>query len=215
MTLLHQIQTKLQTKKIADIVQELGYKPSKSTNVTKVLNELQQAHNITYYLDKSYYDFKYNPRTLLQAICRVLGISKIDYYVTIEAYEDNKRRLQALKNPYIFVDTNFKRKGQTIIALSFLESKRRIKLDKESLSLKSEEEIKTQISYTIKLHYKWKNGVLPLWGEIRAYLYYDINGKRTVYSVLGDIIEEDIIEEDNIQESRATVTLKNKTLIGI
>lgn len=208
MTLLEQIQNKLRNKEIAEIVKELGYKSSKNPKVTAVLSELLNSTEITYYLDKSYYDFKYNSRTLLKAVCKVAGVSKIDYAVTIEAYEDRKRRLEAFKNPYIFVDTKFKRKGEPIIALAMLEGKRRIKLDKELYLSKSQEEINDYVSNAVKLHYKWNKGKLAMWGDIRAYLYYDVTGKRTVYSPLGDIIED-----EDIAETRATISLKNKSLI--
>lgn len=210
MTLLQQIQNKLRDRDIADIVKELGYKSSKNKKVTQVLNELLESTEIADYLDKSYYDFRYNSRTLLKAICRLAGVSKIDYAVTIEEYEDKKRRLAALKNPYIFVDTHFKRKGEPVVALAMLESKRRITLDKKMYLEKSEEEINAYVGNAVKLHYKWKNGTLPLWGKIRAYLYYDAEGKRTVYSVLGEVLDD-----DEIQETRASVSLKNKHLINV
>ena len=91
-----------------------------------------------------------------------------------------------------------------------LERKRRITLDKKMYLEKSEEEINAYVSNAVKLHYKWKNGTLPLWREIRAYLYYDAEGKRTVYSVLGEVLDD-----DEIQEIRASVSLKNKHLLGI
>jgi len=210
MTLLEQIQNKLRDRDIADIVRELGYKSSKNKKVTQVLNELLDSSEIAEYLDKSYYDFRYNSRTLLKAICRLAGVSKIDYTVAIEEYEDKKRRLAALKNPYIFVDTHFKRKGEPVVALAMLESKRRINLDKKMYLEKSEEEINAYISNAVKLHYKWNNGTLPLWGEIRAYLYYDAEGNRTVYSVLGEVLDD-----DEVQETRASVSLKNKHLLGM
>ena len=210
MTLLQQIQTNFKNREITDIVKALGYKSSKNAKVTQALTELLSITDIADYLDKSYYDFKYNSRTLLKAICRVAGVSKIDYAVTIDAYEDRKRRLEALQNPYIFVDTNFKRRGEPIFALAMLESKRRINLDKEMYLERSEEEINAYISNAVKLHYKWRKGTLPVWGEIRAYLYYDTEGKRTVYSVLGDVIED-----DTVQESRASVSLKTKHLVDV
>ena len=73
----------------------------------------------------------------------------------------------------------------------------------------SKDEINAYVSNAIKLHYKWKEGKLPMWGEIRAYLFYDTEGKRTVYSVLGQVIED-----DTVQESRASVKLNNKLPIG-
>ena len=209
MTLLQQIQNKLQDRDLTEIISALGYKSSKNKKVLQALTLLLDAEEIDAYLDTSYYDFKYNSRTLLKAICKELKISKIDYAVSIDTYVDNKRRLEALQNPYIFVDTNFKRLGEPIFALAMLEGKRRIKLDKKAFSLKSKDEIDTHVGRMVKLHYKWKNGKLPMWGEIRAYLFYDTQGKRTVYSVLGEVIED-----DTVQESRATLKIKKNFITG-
>ena len=209
MTLLQQIQTKLQDQDLSVFISALGYNSSKNRKVLQALTMLLNADELDTYLDTSNYDFRYNSRTLLKAICKQLKISKIDYVVAIDTYLDNNRRLEALINPYIFVDTNFKRLGEPIFALAMLESKRRIMFDKKSLYSKSKDEINFYVSNAVKLHYKWNNGQLPIWGKIRGYLFYDTEGKRTVYSVLGEVIEE-----DTVQESRARVQLNNKLLIG-
>ncbi len=209
MTLLQQIQTKLQDQDLSEFIRTLGYKSSKNRKVLQALTTLLDDDELDTYLDTSYYDFKYNSRTLLKAVCKQLKISKIDYAVAIDTYVDNKRRFDALKNPYVFVDTNFKRAGEPIFALAMSEGTRRIKFDKKSFSLKNKDETDSYVSNAVKLHYKWKKGKLPMWGEIRAYLFYDTEGKRTVYSVLGEVIED-----DTVHESRASVKINNKLLTG-
>ena len=210
MTLLEQIQKKLKEAGIDQVVEQLGYKPSRSEKVRGALHTLLNAAETDDFLDQSYFDFKYDSRGLLNAVCSVLKIPKIDLVVTLEAYEDKQRRLVAMKAPYIFVYTGFKRKSEPIFALAVMECKRRIILDKKLHLSKTKEEIDDYIRHTVKLHYKWHKGELPLWGKIKAYVYYDTEGNRTVYSPLGDIIEE-----DEIQEIRATVKIGHKTLIGL
>ena len=210
MTLLEQIQEKLKEVGIDHVVEQLGYKPSRSDKVKEALQTLLSASEIDIFLDQSYFDFKYDSRGLLKAVCRVLKIPKVDLAVTLEAYDDKKRRLAAMQSPYIFVYTGFKRQNQPIFALAVMESKRRIQLDKKLYLSKTKEEIDTYISHAVKLHYKWHKGELPLWGKIKAYVYYDTEGNRTVYSPLGDIIKE-----DEIRETRASVKIGHKTLIGI
>ena len=207
MNLLKQIQNNLSDRKIADIVIELGYKSSKSAKVTQVLTELLNITELDEYLDKGYYDFKYNSKTLLQAICEIVDISKIDYTQAIEDYQDKQCRLEAMHTPYIFIYTNFKRKNEPIFALAIMESRRRIQLDKKMYLEKNEDELNTYISNVVKVHYKWKNGKLPLWGDIRTYIYYDIKGNKAVYSTLGNIVDN-----EEIQEARASITLKNRHL---
>ena len=141
----------------------------------------------------------------LEYLCEVLEISKIDYEVLLDACRDMRRRYDALKEPYIYVDTNFRRKSEPIIALAMLEPKRRIKIDKLYYLKRSEEENLAYVSNAVKLHYKWRKGVLALWGQIRNYIYYDGRGNRTVFNCLGDVIEA-----DEICESRANVTLEKE-----
>jgi len=141
----------------------------------------------------------------LEYLCEVLEISKIDYEVLLDACRDMRRRYDALKEPYIYVDTNFRRKSELIIALAMLEPKRRIKIDKLYYLKRSEEENLAYVSNAVKLHYKWRKGVLALWGQIRNYIYYDGRGNRTVFNCLGDVIEV-----DEICESRASVTLEKE-----
>ncbi len=171
MTLLEQIQQKLKEVGIDHIVEQLGYKPSKADKVKSALQTLLSASEIDTFLDLSYFDFKYDSRGLLNAVCRVLKIPKIDLAVTLEAYEDKQRRLAAMKAPYIFVYTGFKRKSEPIFALAVRECKRRIVLDKKLYLSKTKEGIDAYIRHIIKLHYKWCKGELPLWGKIRAYVY--------------------------------------------
>ncbi|HIQ28243.1 MAG TPA: hypothetical protein EYH42_07055 [Sulfurovum sp.] len=141
----------------------------------------------------------------LEYLCEVLEISKIDYEVLLDACRDMRRQYDALKEPYIYVDTNFRRKSELIIALAMLEPKRRIKIDKLYYLKRSEEENLAYVSNAVKLHYKWRKGVLALWGQIRNYIYYDGRGNRTVFNCLGDVIEV-----DEICESRASVTLEKE-----
>ena len=210
MTLFDQIQKKLQELGIDQVVETLGYKPSRLEKVRDALQILLNAEEIDTFLDQSYFDFRYDTRGLLKAVCTVLNIPKIDLAVTLEAYDDKQRRLAAMKAPYIFIYTGFKRQNQPIVALAAMESKRRIPLDKKMYLSKTKEELDLYIRRAVKLHYKWRKGELPLWGEIRAYIYYDTEGNRTVYSPLGEVIEE-----EEIRESRATVKIGHKTLIGV
>ena len=144
----------------------------------------------------------------LDYLFEVLELSEIDYEVFCEECRDMKRRYDALGQPYIFVDTNFSRKGEPIFALAMLESKRRIKIDKVQYLERSVSENLIYVANSVRLHYKENTGTLALWGKIRAYLYYDGEGTRTILNSLGDVQEV-----DDICESRAILKLGNKALI--
>jgi len=144
----------------------------------------------------------------LAYLFEALNLSEIDYEVFCDVCRDMKRRYEALEQPYIFVDTNFSRKGEPVFALAMLEGSRRIKINKVQYLERSDSENLSYVANAVKLHYKESKGTLALWGEIRAYLYYDGQGKRTVLNYLGEVIEL-----DDVCESRATLKLGNKTLI--
>jgi len=202
MSFLNKIQTWILKQEREKLLLSLGYKPSQNTKITQELDTLLNVTQISDYLDKSYFDFKYNSKTLLKALCDLAEISDIEYEDVIVEYEDNKLKLNALEQAYIFVYTNFKRKGEPIVALAAMENKRRIKLNKKIYLSHTQEEIDSYISDLITLHHKDNNGVLPMWGVIEAYIYYDQHGERTAYSTLGEKIEN-----ASIPESRATLSL--------
>ena len=202
MTLLQQIQEKIAQIGIDKVVKELGCKSSKSEKIRDILQALMDATEIDTILDKGYFDFKYDSQGLLKALCEVLKISKINYDMTIEAYNDKHDRLLAMKSPYIFIYTGFKRMNEPIFALAAMEHSRNIFLDKRMYLSQTQKEIDTFISHSVKLHYKCQKGVLPLWGKIKVYVYHDVEGNKTVYSPLGEVIVE-----DDIIETRATVNI--------
>ena len=202
MSFMNKIQTWILKQEREKLLISLGYKPSQNTKISQELDTLLNTAQISDYLDKSYYDFKYNSKTLLKALCDLAGISDLEYEDVIVKYEDNKRRLDALEQAYIFVYTNFKRKGEPVVTLAAMENKRRIKLNKEIYLSHTQEEIDGYISNLITLHHKDNNGILPMWGAIEAYLYYDEHGEKTVYSTLGEKLED-----ASVVESRAALSL--------
>ena len=113
-----------------------------------------------------------------------------------------------MKQPYIFVDTNFRRKNEQLHTLALLNDKRYIRLNKNLYLDLDEDAINSHVSNVIKLHYKWRGGRLPLWGEISAYLYHDIKGNKASYNCLGKIINKEVLE------SQVIIKLGNKTFIG-
>jgi hypothetical protein len=144
----------------------------------------------------------------LECLYEALNLSKADYKATLAECERRTELLSAMKQPYIFVDTNFRRKGEPLYALALLDNKRRIRLNKNLYLDLNEDEINFYVANAIKLHYKWRGGRLPLWGNITAYLYCDNQGNKTAYNCLGKIIDKDIFE------SKVVINLGNKSFIG-
>ena len=219
MTPLELIQQQLNNANLDEVIETIHHnlyiaKSPRSLIVYRKKSALTKEEVKTYIEDILNVNDPYNLKNakrryeeFLQYLCEVLNISEIDYEIILDECSDMKRRYDALKQPYIFVDTNFKRKGETVISLAMLEDKRRIKIDKAYYLTRSTEENLRSVGYKVKLHFKWRKGKLPLWGKIRAYIYYDGEGKRTVFDCLGYVMEE-----DELYESRASLKLGNKPL---
>ena len=173
MNFLQKIQHKLTTNTLS----KLGY-----TKENKHINRLIKAKTIDEFLDVPFYDFKYTSVSLLEKICHLTGLNVGELHNSILEYEHNKK--ENLKQAYIFVFTAFKRKNESIFALAALESKRNIKIDREVFS-KDVQYIDEYISKTITDHYSLKEGKLPLWGDIKAYVFFDLEGRRINYNTEG------------------------------
>ncbi|MBD3795965.1 MAG: hypothetical protein IE881_08580 [Epsilonproteobacteria bacterium] len=104
---------------------------------------------------------------------------------------------------YIFVNTNFKRKGEPIFVLAFLEAKRRISITDELAASTNQEELFQIIGAYVKNHYEQNNGDLGTWGKI---VNYQVHLQDKVY--LFDIKGNHLDNEVPVPENCATMSLK-------
>jgi hypothetical protein len=88
----------------------------------------------------------------------------------------------------IFVNTNFRRKNEPIFALAFCESSRHLKIPKDDLLFKTDEEIFAIIGDIIKQHYIETDGILAVWGKIVNYFYRHTDGNRYRFDTDGNLI---------------------------
>jgi hypothetical protein len=167
------------------------------------LNEIIKCNYLCDFVAK-----KHRFTEFLEYLFDALGLSKVDYEITLEECERRNKLLSNMKQPYIFVDTNFRRKGETLISLALLNDKRYIRLNKNMYLDLSEEEMNFYVANAVKLHFKWRGGHLPVFGKITAYLYCDNKGNKASYNCLGKIIDKEIFE------SKVIIKLGNKTFIG-
>jgi hypothetical protein len=129
-------------------------------------------------------------------------IPKVPKVYTEEEIKINKE-LAKFRGCYIFVNTNFKRKGEPIFALAFCESQRNIGLNKNNLIFKSDDEIFAIISAIVKEHYEQSNGKAGIWGNIVNYVYHHSDGETYIFDTNGNQIES-----YEVVESRASLRLK-------
>jgi len=119
-----------------------------------------------------------------------------------------KKELAKFKDSHIFVNTNFKRKSESIFALAFCEFLRNISLNKSNLIFKSNDETLTIVSNIIKKHYRDTKGRIGIWGNIEDYIYYHKDNQIYTFDKTGNQIEN-----NKFAMSRATLKLKKKDIV--
>ena len=172
--LIEQIRDNLQDKEKDQIVIAMGYYSRKKG--LKRLEGLLEMKSIEEWLKTGGYDFYFTNESFLIRLCEILKFDK-DHYLKI--IDDIKKILKDLGNmpqPYVFINTNFKRTTQPIFALAFMEGSRRIGVSKK-LVYNSNDEGLSKVKQFIKDHYAEKKGILKMWGKIDNYIYH-VNGKN-------------------------------------
>lgn len=195
------IKSKLEILPKNDIIKKLDYTSNKKG--LKAFEKFINSKNLHSWLSSGFYDFKYDALSFFQKLCEIINIDK--ELVNQAISEDKKycKELEKFKYSYIFVNTNFKRKGEQILALAFLESRRRLKIPVESLLFKSEDEILNIASDFISNHYKDTKGDIGIWGKTVNYVFHH-NGNEYKFDTEGNRIDDDI----DIVENIATLRLK-------
>lgn len=97
--------------------------------------------------------------------------------------------------PWIFIQTNFKRSGQSILSLAFLENSRRLKINKSIKRLGRDAQIE-QLRKIVDKHYnslvKVKEGgaIINFWGKVDHYICHIDKEKVTSLYPNGQIKAE-------------------------
>lgn len=202
--LLKEIKIKLNGVKKEAIVSALGYCNKKKG--IKRLNLLLTLDNTEEWLKRSGYDFVHSNKSFLIKLCDSLDI-KEDYYMeTINKTTHKLKLLSQMPQPYVFINTNFKRQSQPIFVLAFLENQRRIYINKIKV-FESNDDGLSIVKEIVKNNYNKTNGRLTMWGEIDNYIYH-VNDKKYILSRDGEIQSG----KAEIFESKATLRIGNQEI---
>ena len=186
--LLKAIKEKLNSQDISILYKKVGYNSSKKFILT--LDKLKSIDSIYNWIYSGHYDLVFNAKDFLINLCDVLKIDKIFVNQEIQKVENFYIEQERFKNSYIFVNTNFKRKSEPIIALALCEKFRRISLYKnEELLFKSKDEILKTVSDIIHNHYINNKDGLVLWGNIENYVLY-LFGEFYTFDTDGNLIND-------------------------
>lgn len=202
--LLKQIKNKLNGVEKEAVVSTLGYGNKKKG--VKRLNLLLSINNTEEWLKTSGYDFVHSNRSFLIKLCDVLCVEKELYMKAIKKASHKLKRIAQMPEPYIFINTNFKRKNEPIFALAFSEGRRRIKVDKTKV-FESRDDGLSMVRKLVINNYNKTDGSLPMWGKIDNYFYH-------VYDKIYILSREGKIQSDKAEifESKATLLIGNQEM---
>ena len=207
MTLHQQIKQKTLSVPTEELLKKLGYQNLQLGEQT--LNAFLDSKSIYQWLLEGYFYFKYNSESFLKKLSSILEIPSEEVEAEIKKDKEHVNTIKSMKQPYSFVNTNFKRTSEPIFALAFMENKRRVFFEKEELYNKSDEVILELVGQTIKQHYIDNNDELKLWGLIENYIYHHIDNRTFIFDTNGKIIKQ---PEQPIIESKAEFKIGNKAI---
>ncbi len=202
--LIDLIKEKMQGLEKDLIIRALGYYNKKKG--LKKLDELLSAETAEEWLKGSGYDFTHTNESILTKLCEVLDLDKKYYINIIKIINKRLNAISLMPQPYIFINTNFKRTSQTIISLACLEGIRRIYIDKKDV-FDSNDDGLSIAKKLVRENYFETKGVAGIWGKIHNYIYF-ANGKKFTLNKDGEIE----VEAEEVFESKATVSVGGREI---
>ena len=198
MTLYETIQRTLKQQDIYSLIQKMGYQDS--------VKPLQRIHNLLedpeLGLDDSHYDFKYTSQEFLVKLCESAGLSESNYVPNINSIKSEIKSRRSSFKSYVFIDTEFKRTTESIIAIACMQANQYFSLDYSIRKRPKSEQISHVLQF-INTHYQESSGRLPLFGGIKRYWFYYENNKAYKISTDGIVLSD--VELPSI--SRAMISL--------
>ena len=202
--LLATIRTKIEDHNLNEIVSLMGYQ--KPTKALERLDSLLTATNLLSWFNQGSYDFKYSNREFILSLGEILEIPPAEITNEITAINNEQMRIEKMFQPYIFIDTKFKRQGQPIFALACCEGKRHIMIPKYDVLQNKTAELH-RIKEIVMQHYVKTEGQLEVWGKIHQYVYNFDEDQKIAILPNGRTIQPD---ED--QQQKASLTLNGRDI---
>ncbi len=184
--LLKTIKEKLNSQNISILYKEVGYNSLKKFVLS--LEKLKSIDSIYNWIYRGHYDLVFNAKDFLINLCDALKIDKSFVNKEIQELESFYIEQEKFKNSYIFINTNFKRNSEPIIALALCEKFRRISLYKnQELFFKPKNELLKIVSDIIHNHYANNKDGLVLWGKVENYVLH-LFGEIYAFDTDGNLI---------------------------
>ena len=150
------------------ILKKMGYHKPRATNLERLQKVLSSP---TLGLDIGGYDLRYQSHEFVHELCRALELPLDECDAHIARIKRQAEDDRAAFKPYLWVDTDFKRKSQPIFALAFLESRRYLGFPRWILRLTPEQQL-VQAQELVQDHMRETEGELLIWGSIKRYWFF-------------------------------------------
>ena len=168
----------------------LGY--VREQNFTRALANLEAAKSLDEFITKGHFDWAHSSETLILALSKHFALN-----IDAELSEVQKLYNERVKfrGSYIYIDTDFKRKGEPIFALAMAQHLRYISLTPflDELCFKALDEQLEVISNITKSYYQ-KTQTLPIFGAITGFKLYFL-GKDYSLDTNGNFTDKEIAEQ--------------------
>ena len=168
----------------------LGY--VREQNFTRALANLEAAKSLDEFITKGHFDWAHSSETLILALSKHFALN-----IDAELGEVQKLYNERVKfrGSYIYIDTDFRRKGEPIFALAMAQHLRYISLTPflDELCFKALDEQLKAISNITKNCYQ-KTQTLPIFGAITGFKLYFL-GKNYSLDTNGNFTDKEIAEQ--------------------
>jgi len=185
MTLENQITQKLEQTSHTEVLQSMGY-----TRPEKYIERLElfiKISDIYLWLKDGSFDYLYDSEGFVRELTAVLGLSSPEADEQITRHLRMRVQVQEMqKQPYIYIDSKFKRKGKSIHDLYKARHKQRIMVRKESLVFLSNDESLDVVESLIKKHHAQTQGDLGILGKVRFYYFHGSSGNIYGFDKYGE-----------------------------
>ncbi|MCH8536277.1 MAG: hypothetical protein LAT66_00775 [Alkalimonas sp.] len=160
-------------------------------------------------LEDSHYDFRHNGADFLRVLGQALNFEKWLVDLEINRIQLQLKEERDAFQPYLWLDTGFKRQNQPIFALAACEQHRHLYFSKQHALLPLATQL-SAVKQRIHTHQQKTAGDAGIWGQVQQYLYYHAASSALVFSIHAELIGERTSEVPD----KATLTVNGQSLFS-
>lgn len=196
--LVEEIRRRVAEQEPQVILQKMGYKADNENAHARLRHVV--ADDVLG-LGDSGFDFRYDGRGFVRALCGALNINGDKVKQDIKALEQVCYEDRKAFRAYLFVDTGFRRTSQPVFALAICEQWRNLPLPVRIRRLSLPDQLAI-IRTHIHEHMASCGGTLRMWGDVQRYLYYYADNAALAFSPQGELIGEHLRQPDRARMAR-------------